>query len=164
MNRGSHPRRYHQRRGRAASMRPRFMNRGSDIHLIIYLGFLVASMRPRFMNRGSDVRSAADCSSLNGFNEAPIHESGKLRGLLCRFHRIAASMRPRFMNRGSATQVDLGPGYASASMRPRFMNRGSLPRRLGPIRAESSFNEAPIHESGKCGDSRTGLVQRCALQ
>ena len=37
----------------------------------------------------------------SGFNEAPIHESGKWRRHWPRFHRQGASMRPRFMNRGS---------------------------------------------------------------
>ena len=36
-------------------------------------------MRPRFMNRGSrDVRFRANAPA-RGFNEAPIHESGKLQ-------------------------------------------------------------------------------------
>ena len=53
------------------------------------------------MNRGSTATLPACFSSISGFNEAPIHESGKLgqarRVLRC----LAASMRPRFMNRGS---------------------------------------------------------------
>ena len=36
-----------------------------------------ASMRPRFMNRGSTVGVGYDPSSTDSFNEAPIHESGK---------------------------------------------------------------------------------------
>ena len=38
-----------------------------------------ASMRPRFMNRGSSeyFRFAIRCPPMRGFNEAPIHESGK---------------------------------------------------------------------------------------
>ena len=39
--------------------------------------------------------------SMRCFNEAPIHESGKLRmHVMSPFFRVA-SMRPRFMNRGS---------------------------------------------------------------
>ena len=34
-------------------------------------------MRPRFMNRGSKLRINARRPDLYGFNEAPIHESGK---------------------------------------------------------------------------------------
>ena len=34
------------------------------------------------MNRGSARRSRWSCSLLRRFNEAPIHESGKLRGVL----------------------------------------------------------------------------------
>ena len=127
------------------------------------------------MNRGSDLRLAHRAVLVNGFNEAPIHESGKC----CRFS-IAfdppcdASMRPRFMNRGSHPATRQGrPGYL-ASMRPRFMNRGSnrssirrirvcrasmRPRFMNrgsvwtatpmAFRSELCFNEAPIHESGK---------------
>ena len=60
-----------------ASMRPRFMNRGSYIPLARSTVGSYASMRPRFMNRGS---SSYDCKRLEAvacFNEAPIHESGK---------------------------------------------------------------------------------------
>ena len=59
------------------------------------------------------------------------------------------------MNRGS---VDLGRGAGAAeraSMRPRFMNRGSVSRSAREPAAVSRFNEAPIHESGKCMSSRS---------
>ena len=36
-----------------------------------------ASMRPRFMNRGSSLASLQSYGLDCGFNEAPIHESGK---------------------------------------------------------------------------------------
>ena len=36
-----------------------------------------ASMRPRFMNRGSAPCPVPTSYPLAGFNEAPIHESGK---------------------------------------------------------------------------------------
>ena len=36
-------------------------------------------MRPRFMNRGSPVPVHALDLRTTGFNEAPIHESGKYR-------------------------------------------------------------------------------------
>ena len=130
MNRGSDPRRGPKGRRDDASMRPRFMNRGSlrrcscGLHLLGH-----ASMRPRFMNRGSSVDSASatpPCSGFNEapihesgksflgphsgpravrFNEAPIHESGKLRKRSPAVLAFVASMRPRFMNRGSAKQI-----------------------------------------------------------
>ena len=62
---------------RPASMRPRFMNRGSTARLEHPLLKEQASMRPRFMNRGSVKRHGSDA------------------------RRVHASMRPRFMNRGS---------------------------------------------------------------
>ena len=65
------------------------------------------------------------------------------------------------MNRGS-NQLRRGEGASvRASMRPRFMNRGSLSHQETPAPGEGRFNEAPIHESGKCvrilTDSVTGL-------
>ena len=60
-----------------ASMRPRFMNRGSDIDRLDANGHCGASMRPRFMNRGSVASYMPMESSVCRFNEAPIHESGK---------------------------------------------------------------------------------------
>ena len=150
------------------------MNRGSGLPLAYGSLLREASMRPRFMNRGSGEtlsernpswysfneapihesgkhsRFHAPSTRLLSFNEAPIHESGKLD-----FDRIEggdelpASMRPRFMNRGSARIDDFDLQPDLASMRPRFMNRGSalvLSGRLGPLKC---FNEAPIHESGK---------------
>ena len=53
------------------------------------------------------------------------------------------------MNRGSPKPVRPAKTTVLASMRPRFMNRGSL-RGEAPTQGwQSSFNEAPIHESGK---------------
>ena len=53
------------------------MNRGSET-LAPLLGCEdLASMRPRFMNRGSNVDRATAAKSPQRFNEAPIHESGK---------------------------------------------------------------------------------------
>ena len=60
-----------------ASMRPRFMNRGSGGLLFESGGLILASMRPRFMNRGSPCALRPRCSRNSRFNEAPIHESGK---------------------------------------------------------------------------------------
>ena len=62
-----------------------------------------------------------------------------------------ASMRPRFMNRGSHVVSHHRGEELRASMRPRFMNRGSARAWILPTYDPSSFNEAPIHESGKCG-------------
>ena len=59
-------------------------------------------MRPRFMNRGSAGPATNERQHRRCFNEAPIHESGKLHPLLpTQAPRCSASMRPRFMNRGS---------------------------------------------------------------
>ena len=60
-----------------ASMRPRFMNRGSSGPLGALRGRFRASMRPRFMNRGSGSPIDWTTTEPKGFNEAPIHESGK---------------------------------------------------------------------------------------
>ena len=53
------------------------MNRGSVLDLRISLVVSGASMRPRFMNRGSSGPGRDRPALLVGFNEAPIHESGK---------------------------------------------------------------------------------------
>ena len=98
-----------------------------------------ASMRPRFMNRGSPRTPNLCRTCIRGFNEAPIHESGKCAGgrRPCGT-RLRASMRPRFMNRGSVHLVDVAGARHRASMRPRFMNRGSVGKgrnTTGPRRA-----------------------------
>ena len=79
------------------------------------------------MNRGSHDQHHQDLHAHAGFNEAPIHESGKFCQCLTPVRMRTASMRPRFMNRGSAS--------ASIGIRADGIRR---------------FNEAPIHESGKC--------------
>ena len=79
------------------------------------------------MNRGSATWSAAAGTNTTGFNEAPIHESGKFQDLQGTLFTPVASMRPRFMNRGSLTR---SRSWCPTSLR---------------------FNEAPIHESGKWG-------------
>ena len=53
------------------------------------------------MNRGSYSRRSKTNMPSNGFNEAPIHESGKSDAGCPHGHPAKASMRPRFMNRGS---------------------------------------------------------------
>ena len=42
---------------------------------------------------------------MSGFNEAPIHESGKSERSGNRGREVSASMRPRFMNRGSSASL-----------------------------------------------------------
>ena len=101
------------------------MNRGSVRDIVGILGRDLASMRPRFMNRGSCPIRRAWPLKWTGFNEAPIHESGKWYCTRELKIEPIASMRPRFMNRGS------GRGQAFGG------------------RADRGFNEAPIHESGK---------------
>ena len=53
------------------------MNRGSPVSQAYRHGHRYASMRPRFMNRGSATEGQADSADCLRFNEAPIHESGK---------------------------------------------------------------------------------------
>ena len=56
------------------------MNRGSFDLLGPKRGDAPASMRPRFMNRGSLGEDQPNRKPHAGFNEAPIHESGKSAG------------------------------------------------------------------------------------
>ena len=58
------------------------MNRGSLAEIGGQRLHAPASMRPRFMNRGSGRRAAQAHGIRARFNEAPIHESGKLAGTL----------------------------------------------------------------------------------
>ena len=78
------------------------------------------------MNRGSATGSPGGRGADNGFNEAPIHESGKCQRAQFLPLPSLASMRPRFMNRGSRDLLGIAKSGPDASMRPRFMNRGSL--------------------------------------
>ena len=48
-------------------------------------------MRPRFMNRGSKPAARNRLTRSSGFNEAPIHESGKSRHTL-----YSTAVSPRF--------------------------------------------------------------------
>ena len=84
------------------------------------------------MNRGSSITTAPASRTAPGFNEAPIHESGK-------WDRSPPA----------------APPHRLASMRPRFMNRGSGGMDNGVVVHDARFNEAPIHESGKCVPMRT---------
>ena len=77
MNRGSFEGRPRRALAVRASMRPRFMNRGSLKTGRGDPGVWLASMRPRFMNRGSRKPLGRSSDDARGFNEAPIHESGK---------------------------------------------------------------------------------------
>ena len=79
------------------------MNRGSEREMTKAPKTQAASMRPRFMNRGSDDWDKGERVVQLGFNEAPIHESGKSERWGNRKpEEPPASMRPRFMNRGSS--------------------------------------------------------------
>ena len=53
------------------------MNRGSNEARPENIPAHVASMRPRFMNRGSHTKCRVKWYAAHRFNEAPIHESGK---------------------------------------------------------------------------------------
>ena len=77
------------------------------------------------MNRGSPTKTDEIDVVKSGFNEAPIHESGKCPG---------AGARGR-----CRTGFNEAPIHESGKWR----GCGSMPRYA------QCFNEAPIHESGK---------------
>ena len=58
------------------------MNRGSGHQYVVAEHRVEASMRPRFMNRGSGPTRNCAGRRGEGFNEAPIHESGKSEVLM----------------------------------------------------------------------------------
>ena len=78
------------------------------------------------MNRGSPSRRPRGCgSSLAGFNEAPIHESGKC-AILIRTNETKGSFNEAPIHESGKYQAQYTTQAAfHASMRPRFMNRGS---------------------------------------
>ena len=88
----------------------------------------------------------------SGFNEAPIHESGKFAVLVNDLFGQRASMRPRFMNRGSSTFASDLRTCASRFNEAPIHESGKCRRLRGRRSPRRRFNEAPIHESGKCRD------------
>ena len=66
------------------------MNRGSQRDDLSERRLPAASMRPRFMNRGSSHLPTYDGSGGQCFNEAPIHESGKYGPSQCGCRQAAA--------------------------------------------------------------------------
>ena len=113
------------------------MNRGSVEAARVNGETLEASMRPRFMNRGS-VRDHRILERYQlGFNEAPIHESGKYLG------RIESG--------------DQNVGFNEAPIH----ESGKYSVSLRIFASDPGFNEAPIHESGKfCTTCDTPWSQR----
>ena len=68
------------------------------------------------------------------------------------------------MNRGSDGPHGRARACGRASMRPRFMNRGS-PADPDRCRVRMlGFNEAPIHESGKCESLAAAAQAKLLLQ
>ena len=78
------------------------------------------------MNRGSAAPSDQESTSGAGFNEAPIHESGK------------STMSVR--RRRPETSFNEAPIHESGKSQRCL---------LVVLRTSRGFNEAPIHESGK---------------
>ena len=68
------------------------------------------------------------------------------------------------MNRGSCDTLVDHLTADTASMRPRFMNRGSAAECCFVAAASCSFNEAPIHESGKSRTLRLLRLREIMLQ
>ena len=89
------------------------MNRGRRVHVSAVPPAGIASMRPRFMNRGSIAVVILAAVENPGFNEAPIHESGKTAAAIRLASSPQASMRPRFMNRGRLSRNGRAPLVAS---------------------------------------------------
>ena len=107
-------------------------------------------MRPRFANRGSWLASSSCPTKADGFNEAPIRESGKSwppgqpnPSTSC-FNEAPIRESGKCLHEVSHTRL------VQASMRPRFANRGSIAVRSLWVSGGPCFNEAPIRESGKC--------------
>ena len=127
------------------------MNRGSGRLVPLDPAFLDGFNEAPIHESGKSSTARPGPPRTSGFNEAPIHESGKYGVLHVRRVVVRrASMRPRFMNRGSSASRLRTDQRLDASMRPRFMNRGSRIETAQGSERSQCFNEAPIHESGKC--------------
>ena len=141
------------------------MNRGSAYPVRKLWKVVPASMRPRFMNRGSPSPAARNRCKLPCFNEAPIHESGKFRHRGHGDHRaIRFNEAPIHESGKCHDPLEKLAQAVSASMRPRFMNRGSIETRENALGGITGFNEAPIHESGKCGNTYYQFRSQGGLQ
>ena len=111
------------------------------------------------MNRGSEMDAKDRESGETGFNEAPIHESGKcVAELRLKEPFVEASMRPRFMNRGSTVKRTYSFDSRAASMRPRFMNRGSRPSGL----RNSGVNDASMRPRFMNRGSHSGQTSQAS--
>ena len=79
------------------------------------------------MNRGSALLTVAWKFSNTGFNEAPIHESGKSSWPCARRSTGSPSFNEAPIHEsGKYRLAGVGAHARPASMRPRFMNRGSI--------------------------------------
>ena len=78
MNRGSVPGRFGRDESHPrASMRPRFMNRGSERTVSLQTDNATRFNEAPIHESGKSRISTSPCPSTWSFNEAPIHESGK---------------------------------------------------------------------------------------
>ena len=77
------------------------MNRGSPDYVEVFIQDLLGFNEAPIHESGKYRPRRPEWSLASGFNEAPIHESGKYPRQCRGDHRRRASMRPRFMNRGS---------------------------------------------------------------
>ena len=108
------------------------------------------------MNRGSAVLTRPDARYGSGFNEAPIHESGKSASHFAHFRSV--------MRFNEAPIHESGKYYADRAARQRRVYRfneapihesGKSGCAARIVQPDTGFNEAPIHESGKCASPRT---------
>ena len=79
------------------------------------------------MNRGSKTCTERCSRRSAGFNEAPIHESGKSQRARYRYVYAHCFNEAPIHESGKCERTERErESEKSASMRPRFMNRGSL--------------------------------------
>ena len=127
------------------------MNRGSDLFNLAFPNEPFASMRPRFMNRGSR-KVSPSLSGVNvRFNEAPIHESGKsARRCVPRCLGSCFNEAP-IHESGKSQRAAVVAGVGRLSFNEAPIHESGKCWWSGRRRTEDRcFNEAPIHESGKC--------------
>ena len=77
------------------------------------------------MNRGSASCNKSAKADPRGFNEAPIHESGKYRSRREQVCLLGCFNEAPIHESGKCPGIAQMRSMRVASMRPRFMNRGS---------------------------------------
>ena len=110
------------------------------------------------MNRGSAVALATLVERESGFNEAPIHESGKSWITGYRWSTTSGFNEAPIHESGKYYQGGRGPRRSGRFNEAPIHESGKCSRLYCSATYSGGFNEAPIHESGKCRCQRRAVT------